>query len=159
MPVEVYLRTSYPDLDREYRDGDVLERTLPDYLHGKTQMLLLLFFGALRQSLSIFPCSEVRMKLREGLYLIPDVAVFHGLEPSQIPDTPPLIVIEILSPDDRLTQVRDKLDAFQKWGVAHVWLVDPHGRHLYSYESGLQEVDVLNVPELAVKLGPRDAFE
>jgi len=159
MPVEVYLRTSYPDLDREYRDGDVLERTLPDYLHGKTQMLLLLFFGALRQSLSIFPCSEVRMKLREGLYLIPDVAVFHTMEPSQIPDTPPLIVIEILSPDDRLTQVRDKLDAFQKWGVAHVWLVDPHGRHLYNYKSGLQEVDVLNVPELAVKLGPKDTFE
>ncbi len=159
MPVEVYLRTSYPDLDREYRDGDVLERTLPDYLHGKTQMLLLLFFGALRQSLSIFPCSEVRMKLREGLYLIPDVAVFHGVEPSQIPDAPPLIVIEILSPDDRLTQVRDKLEAFQKWGVAHVWLVDPHGRHLYRYESGLQEVESLKVPELGVELGPKGTFE
>jgi Uma2 family endonuclease len=159
MPVEVYLRTTYPDTDREYRDGDVLERTLPDYLHGKTQMLLLLFFGALRQSLSIFPCSEVRMKLREGLYLIPDVAVFHGVEPSEIPDVPPLIVIEILSPDDRLTQVRYKLDEFRRWGVAHVWLVDPLGRHLYSYESGLQEVDSLQVPELAVELGSKDVFE
>lgn len=159
MPVEVYLRSSYPDLDREYRDGDVLERTLPDYLHGKTQMLLLLFFGALRQSLSIFPCSEVRMKPREGLYLIPDVAVFHGAEPAQIPDTPPLIVIEILSPDDRLSQVRDKLDAFRKWGVAHVWLVDPHGRHLYVYESGLKEVDSLKAPQLALDLGPKDTFE
>jgi Uma2 family endonuclease len=146
MPVEVYLRTTYPDTDREYRDGDVLERTL-------------LFFGALRQSLSIFPCSEVRMKLREGLYLIPDVAVFHGVEPSEIPDVPPLIVIEILSPDDRLTQVRYKLDEFRRWGVAHVWLVDPLGRHLYSYESGLQEVDSLQVPELAVELGSKDVFE
>ncbi len=159
MPVEVYLRTTYPDLDREYRDGDVLERTLPDYLHGKTQMLLLLFFGALRRALSIFPCSEVRVKVREGLYLIPDVAVFHGKEPSQIPDAPPLIVIEILSPDDRLGQVRDKLEAFRQWGVAHVWLVDPHGRHLYRYESGVKEVDSLKVPELAVDLRPEDAFE
>lgn len=159
MPVEVYLRTTYPDLDREYRDGDVLERTLPDYLHGKTQMLLVLFFGALRQSLSIFPCSEVRMKLREGLYLIPDVAVFYATEPGQIPDTPPLIAIEILSPDDRLTQVREKLEAFQKWGVAHMWLVDPHGRHLYRYESGLMEVDSLKVPELSLELRAKDVFE
>lgn len=159
MPVEVYLRTTYPDLDREYRDGNVLERALPDYLHGKTQMLLLLFFGALRRLLPIFPCSEVRMKLREGLYLIPYVAVFHGKEPSQIPDTPPLIVMEILSPDDRLSQVRDKLEAFRQWGVAHVWLVDPHGRHLYRYESGLKEVDSLGAPELEVALGAADVFE
>lgn len=159
MPVEVYLRTTYPDLDREYRDGNVLERALPDYLHGKTQMLLLLFFGTLRRLLPIFPCSEVRMKLREGLYLITDVAVFHGKEPSQIPDTPPLIVMEILSPDDRLSQVRDKLEAFRQWGVAHVWLVDPYGRHLYRYESGLKEVDSLGAPELEVSLGAADVFE
>ena len=34
--VEEYLRTSYPGLDREYRDGEVLERTVPDFLHSYT---------------------------------------------------------------------------------------------------------------------------
>jgi Uma2 family endonuclease len=38
--VEQYLHTSFPDLDREYRDGELVERTLPDYLHGKTQACL-----------------------------------------------------------------------------------------------------------------------
>ena len=38
--VEEYLHTSFPDLDREYRDGDLIDRSLPDYLHGKTQALL-----------------------------------------------------------------------------------------------------------------------
>ena len=38
--VDEYLHTSFPDLDREYRDGEVVERSLPDYLHGRTQALL-----------------------------------------------------------------------------------------------------------------------
>lgn len=34
--VEEYLRTKFPDLDHEYRNGELVQRTLPDYLHGKT---------------------------------------------------------------------------------------------------------------------------
>jgi Uma2 family endonuclease len=45
---EEYLRTSFPDLDREYRDGELVERTLPDYIHGKTQAVLAALFLALR---------------------------------------------------------------------------------------------------------------
>ena len=48
--VEEYLRASYPDLDKEYRDGVLVERSLPDYLHGKTQGLLFAFFAALRKT-------------------------------------------------------------------------------------------------------------
>jgi hypothetical protein len=29
------------------------------------------------------------MKIRTGLYLIPDVAVFYPVEPEQIPENPP----------------------------------------------------------------------
>jgi hypothetical protein len=35
-----YLHTSFPGVDREYRDGELVERTKPDYLHGRTQLLL-----------------------------------------------------------------------------------------------------------------------
>jgi Uma2 family endonuclease len=51
--VEEYLHTSFPDLECEYRDGEVLERTLPVCLHGRTQALLCSFFVALRKKLSI----------------------------------------------------------------------------------------------------------
>ena len=30
--IEEYLHTSFPDLDREYRDGEVVERSQPDYM-------------------------------------------------------------------------------------------------------------------------------
>src|SRR5580698_5761458 len=91
--VEEYLHTSFPGVDPEYRDGEIVERTLPDYLHGETQLLLGSFFMALRKRLSLFSCSETRMKLREGRYLIPDVAVFWPSRPDSVPDSPPLIAI------------------------------------------------------------------
>jgi hypothetical protein len=45
--------------------------------------------------------------------------VFHPREPGLVPDTPPLIAIEILSPDDLLTEVREKLEEYRAWGVPH----------------------------------------
>jgi Uma2 family endonuclease len=99
------------------------------------------------------------MKLREGLYLIPDVAVFWKSAPAPVPDQPPLVAIEVLSPDDRMNAVRDKLEEYRAWGVAHVWLVDPQSRRMYSCDNGFAEVTSLAVPELGVEIQPADIFE
>ena len=157
--VEEYLRSSFPGLDREYRDGELVERALPDYLHGKVQMILAMIFGLLRKRLGIYPCTETRMQLRPNVFLIPDVAVFHGKEPGSLPDFAPLIAIEILSPDDPMSAVREKLQQYKDWGVAHAWLVDPHARRLYTCDAGLAEVERFDVPELGVTVEPADIFD
>jgi Uma2 family endonuclease len=159
LSVEEYLHTSFPDLDREYRDGEIVERTLPDYLHGKTQGLLFAFFLALGEQLSLHPCVETRMRVRLNRYLIPDVAVFHPAEPADVPEIPPLVAIEILSPDDRLAEVREKLEEYRIWGVPHVWLVDPRSRRFYTCDAGLTETSSLMVPELGIEITPRDLFK
>ena len=160
LSVEQYLATSFPDLDKEYRDGELVERSLPDYLHAKTQALLVAFFVALRRMVPVFACTELRMKIRPNLYLIPDVAVFHPTEPAvRYPDTPPLIAIEILSLDDKLKDVREKLEIYRNWGVKHVWLVDPHSKRMYTCDTGLTEVTTLPVPELGIEVTPADIFE
>lgn len=160
LPVEEYLRTAFPDLDKEYRDGELVERSLPDYLHSKTQGLLVAFFVALRKTISVFACPELRLKLRPNIFLIPDVSVFFPDEPREpVPGTPPQIAIEILSPDDRLAKVREKLEEYRTWGVPHVWLVDPHFRRLYTCDKGLTEVPTLHVPELGIEVKPADIFD
>lgn len=156
--VEEYIHTRFPDLDCEYRDGEILERSLPDYLHGKVQSLLVAIFWALRGRLRVFPCVETRMRIRTGLYLIPDVAVFFPDEPERIPEIPPLVAIEVLSLDDRLSAVRDKLEEYRSWGVKHVWLVDPHSRRMYTCDAGLNEVARLTAPELGVEITPSQIF-
>jgi Uma2 family endonuclease len=158
--LDEYLRTSFPDLDREYRDGEIVERSLPDYLHSRTQALIAFFFEGLRKRISVFTCPELRLKLREGLILIPDVCVYWPEPPvSRLPDTPPLVAIEIMSPDDRLTAVRDKLEEYRAWGVKHVWLVDPNSRRMYTCDAGLTEVATLRVAEIDAELTPGDIFE
>ena len=159
IPVEEYLHSNFPAPDREYRDGTIVGRSMPDYLHGKTQALLIALFVVLRKRLRLFPCAETRMMLRPGRFSIPDVAVFHPNEPNLVPDTPPLIAIEILSSDDRLTEVREKLEEYRSWGVPHVWLVDPHSRRLYSCEEGLREVPFFMVDELSLEVTADQIFE
>ena len=99
------------------------------------------------------------MRLRSNLVLIPDVAVFYSTEPSLAPDSPPLLVAEVLSVDDRLTAVREKLEEYKAWGVPHVWLVDPHGKRLYICDKGLMEVTSLQIPELGIELLPGRIFD
>ena len=76
-----------------------------------------------------------------------------------MPDSPPLIAIEILSTDDRLTAVREKLQEYRTWGVGHVWLVDPHSQRLYTCDTGLTEVKSLVIPELGIELAPGQIFD
>lgn len=160
LPVEEYLRTSFLDLDKEYRDGELVERSLPDYLHSKTQGLLILLLGALRKAFPVFVCPELRLRVRPGLYRIPDVSVFYQTEPQgRVPDTPPLVAVEVLSLDDKMTKVREKLAEYSTWGITHVWLVDPHSKRMYIWNAELVEVSTLRVPELRFELTPKDIFE
>lgn len=152
LSVEQYLRTSFPDQDKEYRDGEVVERSLPAFLHGKTQLDLGSFFAALRKQFPLHACVETCMKIRPNLYLIPDVAVFYPQTPAEVPDFPPLVAIEILSPDDRLTAVREKLEEYRAWGVPHVWLVDPYSKRMYTCDDGFAEVQALTIDELGIEL-------
>jgi Uma2 family endonuclease len=160
LSVEEYLHTSFPDLDKEYRDGKLVERTLPDYLHGKIQGLLYAFFLAFKKSKRTFPCVETRMMIGPDLIRIPDVAVFHPDEPAdRFPDTPPLVAIEVLSRDDRRPSVLEKLEEYCAWGVKHVWLVDPYAKRLYTCDPALTEVPTLRISELGLEVTPADLFE
>ena len=158
--VDEYLHTAFPDLDKEYQDGEIVERGLPDNLHSTTQFLLLAFFAALRKTIPLHPRPELRLRVKERLYRIPDVSVFHPDAPTEaVPSTPPFIAIEILSTDDRMSQVRAKLAEYRAWGVPHVWLVDPHSKRMYQCVEGLTEVVALRIPELGIEVTSVDIFE
>ena len=91
--------------------------------------------------------------------MIPDVSVFHPSKPPELPDSPPLVAIEILSPDDRFSVVEAKLEEYREWGVPHVWLVDPESQRFYALERTLQPVETLPIPELGIEVRPSDIFE
>ena len=148
-----YLSTPFDNPDREYVRGEIVERAMPDYLHGKLQLEIGLRFRALRDSHRLFACSETRMRLAPDLYRIPDLAVFAEKEPGLLPDRPPLLVIEIVSPDDRYAHLHQKLAEYHAWGVPNIWLIDPHNRVFESLESGaVTRVDALKLPGYPVEI-------
>ncbi len=147
---EEYLKTTYNGLDREYVHGEILERSMPTILHGRVQMLLGFLFELLRKRHAVFAISEVRHAIEVGsIYRIPDVAVFAGeLPPGLYPETPPLVAIEISSPDDRLSETLRKFSEYLAWGIPNIWLIDPEDAKLYTYdETGLHPVKSLQLPQ------------
>ncbi len=151
---EQYLRMTF-EHDAEFVHGEIVERAMPDYIHGRLEFLISLVFGRLIQSHRLYPCLEVRMKLAPDVYLIPDVAVFAEPPLQPVPDTPPLIAIEILSKDDRHSDLMQKLEEYLAWGVANIWVVDPITKRFSAYTRlGLQNVSSFSLPDYSFQLTP-----
>jgi Uma2 family endonuclease len=158
--IEEYLRTSYEDLDREYVDGEIVERTLPTNLHSKAQCRLAGILDRLGETLPLYGRVELRSRVSATRVRIPDVSAYTGVEPTDpVPSTPPLIAIEILSPDDRQSKLIAKLEEYREWGVRHLWLVNPQTRKLQVYDKGvLLEVDKFEVPEFDLHVTATEIF-
>ena len=123
--LEEYLHTSYSP-DREYRDGVVMERNLGTKGHSHLQLALGACFHRRRREWRIEAFTELRIRVRKGWYPIPDVCVYTEPVPEEeIPTRPPLLWIEILSPDDRMSEVWRKADELIAHGVPYVWIIDP----------------------------------
>jgi Uma2 family endonuclease len=45
--------------------------------------------------------------------------------PDKVFDKPPLVWIEILSPEDRPIRVNEKIRELREFGVVNLWIVDP----------------------------------
>jgi Uma2 family endonuclease len=50
-------------------------------------------------------------------------------------DVAPELVVEVLSPEDRWSEVTEKIQDYFAAGVARVWVVDPKRRKLHAYRS------------------------
>jgi len=159
--VEEYLKMSFNGPDREYLDGEIVERHLGSIPHFKAQERLLEFFRSLKQNFSLFAYPEVTLRLSPTRYRVADVAVFAGGAPggTKYPTDPPHIVAEIVSEDDRHVDIVEKLADYQAWGVRHVWLVDPWTRKLFVYDSsGLRETTCFELQEFEARLSLDEIF-
>jgi len=130
--VEEYLTTSFQDGDREYVDGRIVERNLGEKDHSKTQRELIVFFASLMRTHSTHAFPEQRVQVAPTRFRVPDICVYLGAEPDeQVFRTPPFLVIEILSKDDRASEVQEKIDDYLNFGVRFVWVIDPRVRRGY----------------------------
>lgn len=138
--VEEYLRTSYrPDCD--YVDGEILERNLGETDHSDCQGRIYAYFLNRSKQLRLYPLVEQRVQVSSARFRVPDVSIVRGSRPAeQILSSPPFIAIEILSKDDRVSDMQERIDDYLKFGVRCVWLIDPRTRRAWIHtKDGAQE--------------------
>jgi Uma2 family endonuclease len=130
--VEEYLSTSFPDGDREYIDGQVVERNMGQSEHARIQALMVAYFVV--HYPQFWSGVEARMRISKSRYRIPDVALSIGQWPPKGPlTTAPFLVVEILSPDDRAGEMEDKIEDYRKCGVQYIWVINPETQRATVY--------------------------
>jgi len=149
MSVNEYLSTTFrPDCD--YVDGKVVERNVGEWDHGRVHALLVGFFLSRERRAGIRVVPEHRVQVKPTRFRIPDVCVVAGPEPGeQILTQPPFICIEILSRDDRISDMQERVRDFLEFGVPYVWILDPKSRQAWRCSPG----EMRQVPELRTE-GP-----
>jgi Uma2 family endonuclease len=153
IPIEAYLRMS-TEPDCEYVDGQIEERSMPEYDHATWQGAILLFLSSHGKSWGVRSRTELRTRVAPSRVRVPDVAVLSRSAPiEQIVITPPLAVFEVLSPEDSLRGkiMMRKLADYEKMGIAGIWIIDPKKTIAYGYKSGeLETVTELGLPSLGI---------
>ena len=123
--VDEYLSTSYrPDCD--YVDGEVQERHLGAVPHSVFQSMIAHSLTARVDQFGSVGMTEQRIQVSQDRFRVPDVCVVLGdKEYGDIIETPPLVCVEVLSPDDWLPDVQQRIDDYVSMRVQNVWVIDP----------------------------------
>lgn len=134
--------------------GEVVDLPTPGWEHGAacTELIVALRAHAQGADLGAVVCSVGFILARDpDVVLGPDVAFVakHRVPSREAPgfvELAPDLVVEVLSPGDSCSEVRQKVSEYLKAGVREVWLVDPRQRTAEVVRPGA-EARVLTVAE------------
>lgn len=133
-----------PEIDEqrlELIDGEVYDKVSPTWKHGvlagELYSVLRDFGAAAVEPRAVIPAAGNL----EGSSPIPDVAFFargRTIPVDWMREAPDLAV-EVLSPGQRLPDIRSKIDAYLAFGVREVWVFDPANRSVEVFRGTMRE--------------------
>jgi Uma2 family endonuclease len=124
---EDYLDLSFHP-DREYVDGEIRERNVGKWEHARVQALLAAWFVNHEKEWGTVAGTEQRVRVSASRVRVPDLVVLTRGPQPEIVTEPPLLVVEILSPDDTYSDTQERAQDYRTMGVETVWIVDPKTR-------------------------------
>ncbi len=160
IPLETYLLTPYePDVD--YVDGEIEDRNVGEYDHNILQRAILIWFYLHETEWGIRSIQEQRTRVAATKVRIPDVSVFSRSTPvEQVFSRPPIIAVEVLSPEDRHSRIAAKIRNYIDFGVRHIWVVDSPTREGWDCSDGnWVRTDRLTVTGTPIYLSLPELFE
>lgn len=157
--VSEYLNSSYSP-DRDFVDGRIEERNVGEHDHAAVQAALILWFGQHQDEWHIEVLPEQRIRISATKYRVPDICVVSLDEPvEQILTKPPLACIEILSPEDTLRRMQERVTDYRDFGVPNIWALDPATQRGYDCtSSGFLETTEFAVTGTPIRLVLSELF-
>lgn len=141
-----------PDCD--YVDGEVRERNVGEKEHSAWQGALVAYFRTNRKQWGLRVYPELRLQVAPERYRVPDIMLLrHDAPDEQIITHPPLVCVEILSPEDRFGRMEERIADYLGMGVPNVWVVDPMAVQGYCCK-GANYRDWLHTNRLSVEGSP-----
>ncbi|MBV8896778.1 MAG: Uma2 family endonuclease [Acidobacteriaceae bacterium] len=159
--VSEYLNTSYRP-DQELLEGRLVERNVGEYDHSNLQGAVVGWMRQRQHEWKIRVLPEQRLQVSLRRFRVPDVCVIsRDQELEAVFTRPPLLVIEILSKDDTLRSMQERIDDYRTFGIQNIWVLDPVRRRAYVCTYGdFREPDneTLEVPGTPILVALRDLF-
>ncbi len=158
-PVSEYLNGGYRP-DRDYVDGQIEERNWGEHDHAALQAALVIWFGQHQQEWNIEVLPEQRMQISPVRFRVPDICLVSLDRPvEQILTQPPLACIEILSPDDTLRRMQERVTDYQQFGVNNIWILDPATHKGFDCQlSGWLDATELHIANTPIRLSLPEIF-
>src|ERR1051325_4337537 len=156
--VEEYLNTSY-DPDMEYVDGVLVEANLGDWLHSLVQRNIVVALSI--RYPHVYAVPELRSQTRSTRYRLPDVCVLLTSPKTRFLLEAAFLAVEVLSEDDRMSRMIEKIEEHREKGIAHIWLVDPRLEKMFVFRSNaLHEMeDVIATENPRLELTREEVFK
>jgi Uma2 family endonuclease len=158
--VEEYLNTAY-DPDVEYVDGELVERNAGDLDHSHVVGNIVFALRLKYPRVKVYP--ELRSRVTPTRYRLPDICVtLQKPESRKALLEAAFLAIEVLSEDDRMTRVIERLQEFAANGTRHIWVFDPRLRQMYRFHGNvLEEIegDAIVTDDPGLELTRQEVFQ
>jgi Uma2 family endonuclease len=126
--VQEYLSTAFhPDVD--YVDGHIEERNVGEKEHSKLQGRV---YAMLLQLRVLVPFVEARLQVSATSYRVPDICAYEAEPDEEVFTQAPVLCVEILSPEDRMSRITSVTLDYLAMGVPNVWVLDPSKKKAYA---------------------------
>ena len=131
----------------EYWFGSPVQKSMPTWIHSLLQKIIM----RLLDDAGYESAAEVKLKISNEFQPLPDVAaVFPGQIAGPYPTEPVEVVVEILSPDDRLPDIVSKCNFYAGLGIKHIYVVDPQVRKVSVWASNESLQPAENLTSISV---------
>jgi Uma2 family endonuclease len=135
MTEEEYLRGDF-ESDVDFVEDHIEQRYVGEIEHSNWQGALLAWFRGNYGFPKLYALPEVRTKVADRRYRVPDVSVFAHLPQGRIVTEAPLAIFEILSPEDRYARMKTRFRDYERMGVRNLFAIEGRGEYTH-FRDGL----------------------